>query len=291
MLSGARGLAGIGASYVFSVDVEDSRPKGEAGRSHASRVPALTHLYLDFLARNGSVGTFFVVGEVARAHPDLIRRIVAEGHEIGCHSDRHILLRDQDPGRFRDDLRRNLDSLHDAGAGEVIGYRAPCFSLTRETDWAYPILAELGFAYSSSVLPALNPIAGWPGFGEAPRLIQDVVELPMTLLPYRPLPVPMGGGVYFRVLPMPLLRRAFERRFRRGEPVLGYLHPYDVDTDQGHSPDGFSRWGVYHWLLRANRGAVFDRLEVVRRMGYGFTSYAEYARSVRARLEKDEGKE
>lgn len=270
------------------MDLEEARLQLAAGERHSSRVPALTHRYLDFLATHGAVGTFFTVGEVARAHPDLIRRIAAEGHEVACHSDRHVLVRHQKPTEFRDDLSRNLDALHAAGAKEVIGYRAPCFSLTQETEWVYPILAELGFAYSSSVLPARNPISGWAEFGSAPRLMQGVVELPMTLLPHRLLPVPMGGGVYFRVLPFTLLRAALRKRGRGGEPVLGYLHPYDIDTEQGFPHQGFSRRGLYQWLLRANRGAVFDRLDAVRRLGFTFTRYAEHAASVREQLKKDQ---
>lgn len=273
------------ARFLFSVDLEDVRFRIPGGERYRPRVAATTELYLSFLGRHRAKGTFFVVGDLARAEPDLVRRIADEGHEIACHSDRHVPLDRQDPHSFREDLSRNLDALAAAGAKHVSGYRAPCFSLTKETGWAYEVLAELGFTYSSSVLPARNPLYGWPGFGTAPRTIGGIVELPMTLLPYRLLPVPMAGGVYFRTLPGPILRRALRKRRDRGEAVLGYLHPYDVDVEQeGFAHPGFRRGRFYDRLMRFNRGGVFARLETVRRLGFSFGPYGEHAARARREL-------
>ena len=269
--------------FLFSVDVEDPRLDVPGGERFPARVPAMVDLYLDFLDRHSAKGSFFVVGDVARRHPEIVARIAAEGHELGCHSDSHVPLERQREAGFREDLRRNLDALRDAGAGEVKGYRAPCFSMTGETQWAYAALAEAGFAYSSSVLPARSPIYGHPGFGAAPRLIEDVVELPVTLLPFRWLPVPVGG-LYFRVLPRPLLRHALVKRHERGETVAGYHHPYDLDTEQGFSHAGFRRWGPFDLLMRANRGAVLDRLEMASALGFRFAPYGPHARSIGEQL-------
>ncbi|HYW17050.1 MAG TPA: polysaccharide deacetylase family protein [Allosphingosinicella sp.] len=272
------------APYLFSVDVEDPRLDLPDGERLPPRVPALVASYLDFLRRHGGTGTFFFVGEVARRHPELVARIVAEGHEIGCHSDAHIPLDRLGSARFRDDVLRNLDSLRSAGAGEVAGYRAPCFSLTAQTGWAYAILAELGFAYSSSVLPARSPLYGNPEFGTGPRLIEGVVELPVTLTPFRMLPVPVGG-LYFRVLPKPVLRRALAARLRRGEAVASYHHPYDIDTEQSFTHSGFRRWSPFDLLMRANRGAVLPRLEMAASMGFHFAGYRDHARRVGEELQ------
>ena len=277
----------MSAAYLFSVDLEDVSPPG--GDCSRSRVEELTAHYLDFLRRHDSKGTFFVVGEVARALPELVRRIAGEGHEIGCHSDRHVPLDRLDPSAFGADLSRNLKALASAGVQAVRGYRAPCFSLTEATRWAYPILKAHGFTYSSSVLPARNPLHGWPGFGQAPRLVEGTAELPLTLRPWRALPVPMGGGAYFRTLPMPLLAAALRIRRRRGEEVLGYLHPYDIDTQQeGIAHPGFSRWSPYNWLMRANRGAVLARLEAVVRTGFALRSYGSHAEAQRRRVQERE---
>ncbi|HEX9965701.1 MAG TPA: polysaccharide deacetylase family protein [Allosphingosinicella sp.] len=274
--------------YLFSVDVEDPRTGVSGGESLPPRVPEMVDLFLQFLDRSSAKGTFFVVGEVARRHPEVIGRIAVLGHELGCHSDTHIPLDRLGQARFREDLRRNLDSLHSAGAGPILGYRAPCFSATAETGWMYEALSGLGFAYSSSVLPARNPKYGRPGFGAEPRLIDDVLELPVTLLPYGWLPVPFGG-LYFRVLPRPLLRLALASRMRGGEPVASYHHPYDADTEQDFTHAGFRRWSPFDLLMRANRGDVLPRLEMVRRLGFAFGPYGAYAAGLRETWGKGEG--
>jgi polysaccharide deacetylase family protein (PEP-CTERM system associated) len=274
-----------GADYLFGVDLEDVRFMAAEGERLRDSVEHSTARYLDFLRGKGATATFFVVGDVARAYPHLVRTIAQEGHEIACHSDRHVPLDRQDREAFRDDLLRNLDALAAAGAPAPSGYRAPCFSLTARTRWAYGVLAELGFRYSSSVLPARSPIHGWPGFGEAPRLMSGVVEIPMTLVHRRLLRLPLGGGVYFRALPKPILRRAFARR-AAGGAVPGYLHPYDIEEDQERIAfPGFSRGGIANRLLHYNRGAVFDRLEMVADLGFTFAPYGRHAERLRPALE------
>jgi polysaccharide deacetylase family protein (PEP-CTERM system associated) len=276
------------APFLFSVDVEDPRLELADGERFPARVPALIGSYLDFLRRHEAKGTFFVVGEVARRHPQVIRRIASEGHELGCHSDAHVPLDRLGQARFRDDLLRNIEALREAGASRIEGYRAPCFSMTAATGWAYETLAGLGFTYSSSVLPARNPIYGDSTFGPGPRLIEGVVELPVTLLPFRILPLPIGG-LYFRVLPRPILRRALAARLKRGEAVASYHHPYDLDTEQGFTHAGFRRWGAFDLLMRANRGAVLPRLEMARALGFSFAPYGPYAQRVGESLRSKRG--
>lgn len=277
-----------GTPFLFSVDVEDPRLDLADGERLPARVPALIDSYLDFLRRHEAKGTFFVVGEVARRHPEVVARIAAEGHEIGCHSDSHVPLDRLGQAAFGDDLQRNLEALRAAGASAIQGYRAPCFSITAETGWAYEKLAEHGFSYSSSVLPARSPLYGNPAFGAGPRLIEGVVELPVTLLPFRILQVPIGG-LYFRVLPRPILRRALAARRRQGQAVASYHHPYDIDTKQSFTHSGFRRWGAFDLLMRANRGAVLPRLEMVGSMGFTFAPYGPHARRVGEALGADRG--
>lgn len=155
--------------YLFSVDLEDVRFAMADGAKHKERVPDMVRLYLDWLRGLGAKTTFFVVGDVAEASPGLIAEIAAAGHEIACHSYRHVHLHEQTPTEFKADVEASLAALRRAGVTEVRGYRAPVFTLTAKTAWAYAILRDLGFTYSSSVLPAKNPFWSWPEFGPRPK--------------------------------------------------------------------------------------------------------------------------
>lgn len=270
--------------FLFSVDVEEPGVGAGDGVTARSRVPELTARYLDFLRRHQAIGTFFIVGNVARALPDFVRRIVDEGHEIGCHSDAHVPLERLGAEGFRADAGRALESLAAAGAKDVRGYRAPCFSLTGRTRWAHDILTKLGFGYSSSVLPALSPLYGWPGFGTAPAMAGGLVELPVTLFSPWAVPLP-SGGVYWRALPGWLVQRSLAAHRRRGGPVLSYFHPYDLDeAPERRTHPGFARFGLSNWLLRRNRGEVFNRLERAAALGFRFAPYGPYAQTMAAAL-------
>lgn len=271
----------LSRSYLFSVDVEDARLMIPDGERFRPRVEPMTQRYLDWLDRHGFSATFFVVGDVARRHPDLVREIARRGHEIGSHSNRHIPLDKQSPDEFRRDVSECLEALARCDAGPVTGYRAPTFSLTRTTSWAYDILAGLGIQYSSSVLPAPNPLYGWPEFGPAARRMPSgVLEIPMTLGRVGPLRVPIGGGVYFRALPFWLIARAIGR----GAPddaVTGYFHPYDIDEDQErYMHAGINDNRFYHWLMFFNRKSVFGRLDRLIESGHRVETYASYAARV-----------
>ncbi len=263
--------------YLFSVDVEDVRHMVPGGDRYVPRVPALTRRYLGWLDARGARATFFVVGDVARAHPDLVREVIARGHEVACHSDHHVPLDRQSPDEFRRDVESALEALAACGAERVAGYRAPTCSLTDATSWAHAILADLGFTYSSSVLPAANPLYGWPGFGDgARRMPSGIVEVPMTLASFGPLRCPFAAGVYFRVLPMPLLTRAF-RRAAATDAVVGYFHPYDIDTEQERfMHPGLGGRRLFNWLMYRNRERVFSRLDRVVASGVTITTYADH---------------
>ena len=219
-------------TYLFSIDLEDIRLLIENGERFRDAVPEMTGRYLDFLRDKSAKVTFFVVGDIARRHPELIMQIIDEGHEIGCHTNKHVPLNLQTPQSFALDLEQNIESLKRAGAKNIIGFRAPIFSLTKDTSWAYDVLASLGFRYSSSVLPANNPLYGWNEFGSKTRVFQGIVEVPMTLSETPLLNIPFGGGLYFRVLPKFILKELFQRAIKNGLPIGGYMHPYDIDTKQ-----------------------------------------------------------
>lgn len=268
-------------NILLGIDVEDPRQHAEGGELYLDRVPGLVQQLLYFLEQRRARATFFVVGEVARRCPDVVRTIAEAGHELGCHSDGHVPLDRQSPAEFRTDTLRALEALHACGVGDVAGYRAPCFSLTRATGWAHSILADLGFRYSSSVLPAHSPLHGWPGFGRNPkRMCSGLWEVPVTLLP-RPLPPLPIGGVYLRALPNWAVRLALRVHRRSGSPAVVYFHPYDADPGQERfAQSGFRRGGVYHRLMYLNRDRLFSRLEAAEQLGFRFAPIGSFVEAL-----------
>ncbi len=275
--------------FLFSLDLEDIRTLIPDGHRYAERVPTNTERYLEYFARHGVRCTFFTVGDIARRYPSLVQRIIAEGHEIACHSSDHVPLDRHNPQSFRKDLERCLEDFARAGAEHVVGFRAPIASMTRETRWAYEILRELGFLYSASVLAARSPLYGWPDFGpDRARIEGGMWELPVSLSGLPGFGIPFAGGVYFRILPLPLIQHLFRRRISRRQPVIGYLHPYDIDTEQERfmSPE-INGNRVYNWLLYRNRGDVFRRLDKLLEQGATIVPYAEYVENTLERRISD----
>lgn len=248
--------------FLFSIDLEDIRFRMSDGQKYSPRVPMMVEKYLEFLNRHNAKCTWFTVGDIARAYPSIIKMLADEGHEIACHSDVHIPLTKMDKESFTSDLKRNIDSLTNAGAKNIIGFRAPIFSLTPETRWAYEVLERQGITYSSSVLPNSNPFYGWPNFGEDPRMVGNILEIPMTLGRFFHLRVPIAGGVYFRLYNYWALKKNFESHFAKGRAVISYFHPYDIDHGQERfmHPD-IDGSKLYNFLLYYNRKGVLPRLD------------------------------
>ena len=271
------------SSLLLSVDLEDVRDWVENGKRYREGVPANTRNYLEHFKRWGVKATFFVVGEVARRYPHLIGEILEAGHELACHGDVHLQLDKLSPQEFRTDIERNLAALENAGGKGIVGFRAPTFSLTARTAWAHAVLADLGFSYSSSVLPAQNPLYGWPEFGkDARKTAGGLWELPVTLHGIPGLPVPMAGGVYFRVLPFLLSRWAIARSIGKGRPVVTYFHPYDIDTGQERfmHPDLGGKKHL-NMLMYIGRAKVLGRLDILHR-SFPFQAYGDYVKALQA---------
>jgi len=264
-------------SFLFSVDFEEFYAAERQETFYRTPLPVLAEGLLDFLRRARMRCTFFVVGEIAERFPEALRAIAAEGHELACHTHTHRPLSEHTPESLREDLQRNLDAVRACAKGPVTGFRAPILSLTRETSWAHGVLAELGFKYSSSVLPARNPLYGWPEFGAAPRMVNGIMETPVTLMRVGPLRAPVGAGTYFRCLPMPLVRRAFAKCARRGEPVVGYFHPYDIDSAQERVMSrGVNGSRLMNTLLYVNRSRTLERLESLIAGGFNIMTYSDF---------------
>lgn len=269
--------------FLFSIDLEDVRENVLNGFSYKDRVVENTQLYLNWLKKKKANCTFFTVGKIAERYPDLIKHIIDCGHEIACHSYSHTTLNQFDKNSFKLDLEKNLEALYKAGAKNVVGFRAPVFSLTKDTPWAHEALIELGFKYSSSVLPAKSPLFGWEEFGNKPKLINNsLLEIPITLGKFGPLNFPTAGGVYFRVFPWMILKRNIRECFNNGNPLLSYFHPYDADIYQEKfMHDGINNSKFYNYLMYYNRKNVFNRLNKLDEFEAQIIPYVEYIKKLK----------
>jgi polysaccharide deacetylase family protein (PEP-CTERM system associated) len=210
------------------------------------RLAPSTERLLAVLAEAGVQATFFVLGWSAERHPGLVRRIRDAGHELACHSYAHRLVYRLTPAQFREDTRRAKAVVEDLAGVPVVGYRAPSFSITRQSLWALEILAEEGFRYDSSVYPILWDRYGIPGAPRHPYVVgtrsasvPDLLEIPPSTVRWLGLTLPVGGGGYFRFFPERLFHRALRRLIRgEGRPAVIYVHPWELDPAQPRIPGG-----------------------------------------------------
>jgi polysaccharide deacetylase family protein (PEP-CTERM system associated) len=199
----------------------------------SSRVEAYTHKILELLAATGRRATFFVLGWVAARHPTLIREIAGTGHEVASHGHMHRPVYRQTAGEFREDIHRAKAVLEDAVAAPVAGYRAPTYSIIRSSLWALDVLAEEGYRYDSSIFPLRHDRYGIPDAPRFPfRLANGLIEFPLSTWTRLGVRIPIAGGGYFRLLPYPVIKAAFESLQRADRPGIFYLHPWDLDPDQ-----------------------------------------------------------
>jgi len=259
---------GFDLPNAMTIDVEDyfqveafaSTIERNDWESLPRRVERNTERLLQILGDGGVEATFFVLGWVAERHPDLVRRVVAAGHEVASHGSSHVRVDCQSPEEFRDDIRRSKQVLEDLAGVPVRGYRAPTFSIGGASKWAHAILAEEGYRYSSSVYPLKHDLYGSPG---APRTafapIPGFIEVPLTTVRIFQIDVPAAGGGYFRLFPYRLTRWLLNRANRgSGSPAVFYLHPWEVDLEQPRQHQAPLRSRVRHYL---NLGRTEHRLQ------------------------------
>lgn len=264
--------------FLISIDLEDIRLRLEHPEQFAERVPINTYQYLEWFNKHKAKCTFFVTGDMAEIYPFLIRDIISEGHEIACHTYNHVPLDQHTPESFRLDMEKNILVLKEAGANNITGFRAPVMSLTPASDWAYKILSDLGFRYSSSVLPAKNPLYGWANFGNAPKQIDEkITEFPVTVGKIGPLTLPVFSGIYFRTIPFSIIKQVAMKSKNAHIPVLGYIHPYDIDFHQErYMNPGINNNRIYNYLMYYNRNKVFSKLEKILDLGFEIITYSRY---------------
>lgn len=226
--------------HALSVDVEDWYSAGVLALSGqvvppTEAVVRNTEVLLALFAEHGVLATWFVLGEVADAFPNLVRRIAEAGHELGVHGYHHHRLFELTPETFREAARRAKEAVEQAGGQRVRGHRAVAFSLSPVTWWALEILAALGFEYDSSVFPFRGRRYGLPDAPLRPYKIQTergaLWEVPLSVVSLGRLRFPCCGGGYLRHFPLSCTRAALRRIEREARAAVVYLHPYELDLD------------------------------------------------------------
>lgn len=236
------------------------------------RIHESVDIVLDRLATHDVRATFFVVGEVAESHPDLVRNIAAAGHEIGSHGHTHTALSELTRTAFERELRSSAAAIENAVGRPPVGFRAPNFSVTRGTRWAIPALVASDYRYDSSVFPVKTPMYGVSRAPVRPYVAtpedpftdrgaassEGIVEVPMAVAGPR-FRLPIAGGFYARLLPSGILLRAIRRLGRHGDSAVVYFHPWEfnpavrIDTPPVHK-----RFVSFHRIERT--AETLDRL-------------------------------
>ncbi len=218
---------------ILTIDVEEiyhlNFPEIEgASYPRQPRVRENLKQVLSLLKEKSQRATFFVLGEIAEAFPQVVKEIREEGHEVASHGYHHRLIYEMSPEEFRKELRISLRILEDITGEKVLGFRAPSWSITTQSLWALKILEEEGLIYDSSIFPTSNFLYGIEGMDPYPHRIGKIWEFPPSTLPFFWKRIPVGGGFYLRVLPLWFLNISKKYYKRKGVPFLLYFHTWEI---------------------------------------------------------------
>lgn len=225
----------------FSIDVEDGislamRDFFKNPIPQTDQVVRCTQEILEILDVNNVKATFFILGMVAEEFPNLIKDISQRGHEIGVHGFNHIRFDQMTPSKATEELKAAKKILEDLTGVEVLGHRAPAFSINEKNAWALDVIAECGFLYDSSIMPTKSLNYGWKGYDKNISSIKtlkgiDLIEVPISTTTFLGRSIPYSGGSYLRLLPLAYLKYAFAKE-EEVRPGILYIHPYEVDTQK-----------------------------------------------------------
>jgi len=220
--------------HVFSIDVEDWYQGIELPLNdwikYEKRVEYGMRKLLELMAKNNVKSTCFILGKVAEEHPQLVKKIFEDGHEIATHGFSHGKIYNLSPKVFREQLHRSIAHLEDLTGNKVIGHRAPYFSITKDSLWALDILAEEGILYDSSIHPVFNYRYGIPGANRLASVIETeagikLLEIPVSTFPLKKINLPIGGGAYLRIYQYFFLKKCLRTLAKKGETIGIYVHP------------------------------------------------------------------
>jgi polysaccharide deacetylase family protein (PEP-CTERM system associated) len=244
----------------FQVSAFESHIARSSWETLPRRIEGNVARILEIFDEFGIKGTFFTLGWIAERHPQLIRDIVREGHELASHGWSHVRVTKLTEAEFREDVSRTKQLLEDLSGAAVLGYRAPSYSIGRDNLWALRALEEEGHWYSSSIYPIQHDLYGMP---EAPRFAfrpgncTTLLEIPVTTVHAFGRRWPCGGGGYFRLVPYSVFRWGLRRVNRARQAGIFYFHPWELDPGQPVQPDIGVKTRFRHYLnLRRVEGRL-----------------------------------
>ena len=247
----------------FQVSAFEPYIARDAWDTHECRVEHNVERILKLFDQHGAKATFFTLGWIAQRYPDMVRRIVEQGHELASHGWSHVRVSQQSPDEFRQDVTRTKAFLEDISGREVMGYRAASYSIGAANLWALDVLRETGHRYSSSIYPIKHDLYGMP---DAPRFAfrphdDDFLEFPVTTVRMASRNLPCGGGGWFRLVPYVGMRWAMRRvnRIDRQSAIF-YFHPWEIDPGQPKQDGLDAKTRFRHYLNLERMQPRLDRL-------------------------------
>jgi polysaccharide deacetylase family protein (PEP-CTERM system associated) len=246
----------------FHVSAFESIISPEQWKDYQPRVEANTQRLLELFAKHNVKSTFFVLGWVAERYPQLIKDIHKQGHEIASHGYAHRRATEQTRAEFTADVKRSKDHLEDLLGEKLTGYRAPSFSIGYNNEWAFEVLAELGFSYSSSTYPVKHDLYGtpdWPRF--AYKRKEGITEIPIPTHRIFGRQTPIGGGGYFRLYPYQLTKFLVDSYLsKEKQPYSFYFHPWEIDDEQPRLNNAPLKSRFRHYV---NLSKTYSKLELL----------------------------
>lgn len=231
--------------HIMTIDVEDyfmveafsAQVSSKDWESWPSRVEASTYRAFDLFDRHSVKATCFFVGWVAEKFPHLVKEAHKRGHELACHSYWHRAIYKISPEEFRDDTHRAKQVIEQTAGTAVLGYRAPSWSITKQSLWALDILASEGFAYDSSIFPIRHDLYGVPGAKRTPYAHElkggkRLQEYPPATINLFGSTLPAAGGGYLRLFPLAYTRKAIRSAEHESQAAVVYFHPWELDPEQ-----------------------------------------------------------
>ncbi|MFN8360342.1 MAG: DUF3473 domain-containing protein [Candidatus Kapaibacterium sp.] len=222
--------------HTFSLDVEDWYHGIPIAQPREQRMEVGMNFLMELFERSSVKVTMFWLGDAARQYPELLRQCVAAGHEIGSHALHHTFVYDSNPKKFHEETHAAKALLEDITGCAVRGFRAPYFSITRSSEWALEVLAQLGFQYDSSIFPMRNVRYGIPNFSREPIIINTpsgkILEFPISVRAFATKVIlPVSGGAYFRLYPYFLTKLNIQHHEKLNRSAVFYFHPWEADPD------------------------------------------------------------